>query len=175
MVATVENLGNLIDPLGARGGVPGRGAEVDVSEASGDLVDRDAGLEQVGGPVGPERVRVPEPLRHSSGDTGAAHQPMHRDGREREGLLVAVAAEAHEERLIVEQRDGPRQRVDFQPGIERLLDGLGNGNLPLTATLAANVQAVMPGVGARTAQVPATQTAQPAERSPQSPRTRRSA
>ena len=44
MVA-VEDIGDLIDALGARGGVAGGGAQVDVPEPRGDLVDGDAGLE----------------------------------------------------------------------------------------------------------------------------------
>jgi hypothetical protein len=55
-VAAVKHLGDLIDPLGPRGGVAGGRAPVDVPEPSGDLVDGDARLEQTGRPVGPEGV-----------------------------------------------------------------------------------------------------------------------
>ena len=62
------------------GGVAGGGAQVSVPEPRGDLVDRDAGLEQVAGPVGPERVRVREPFGHPGGLALAAHEPVHGDG-----------------------------------------------------------------------------------------------
>jgi hypothetical protein len=47
LVATIEDLGDLIDPLRARRGVAGGGPQVDVPEPRGDLVDGDAGLEQM--------------------------------------------------------------------------------------------------------------------------------
>ena len=112
VVAAIEHLGDLIDALGPRGGVAGGGAQVDVPEPRGDLVDGDAGLEQVGGPVGPERVRVREPLGHAGGLAVAAHEPVHGDGGEGERVLVAVAAEAHEQRLLVEQPDAAGERMD---------------------------------------------------------------
>jgi hypothetical protein len=52
LVAAVEHVGDLVDPLGAWGGVAGGGAEVDVPEPGGDGVHGHAGLEAVGGPVG---------------------------------------------------------------------------------------------------------------------------
>jgi hypothetical protein len=45
-----------------------------VPEPGGD--GEDAGLERVGGPVGPERVRVGEPVGHARGQTRAAHEPV---------------------------------------------------------------------------------------------------
>ena len=51
LVAAIEHLGDLIDPLGARGGVARGGPQVDVPEPRRDLVGGDAGLEQMGGPV----------------------------------------------------------------------------------------------------------------------------
>ena len=68
-MAAIEDVGDVVDPLGARRGVAGGGAQVDVPEPGGDLVHRDAGLEQVGGPVGAQRVRVREPLGHAGGQT----------------------------------------------------------------------------------------------------------
>ena len=105
-------------------------------------------------------MRVREPLGHARGQAVAAHEPVHGDGREGERLLVAVAAEADEQRLLVEQPDAARERMDFRPRLERLLDGLGHGDLALAAALAAHVQAVVAGVGARAAQVPRAQAAQ---------------
>ena len=105
-------------------------------EPRGDLVDRDAGLEQVAGPVGPERVRVREPFGHPGGLALAAHEPVHGDGGEGERVLVAVAAEAREQRLLIEQSDAARERMDGRPGLERLLDGFGE-DLALAAGLAA--------------------------------------
>jgi hypothetical protein len=43
--------------------------------------------------------------------------------------------------------------MDDRPRLERLLDGVGDRYFPLAAALAAHVQAVVAGVGARTAQV----------------------
>ncbi len=57
-MAAVEDLGDLIRPLAPRGGVPGGGAQVHVPEPRGHLVNGHAGLEEMGGPVGAERVRV---------------------------------------------------------------------------------------------------------------------
>ena len=45
-MTAVEDVGDVVDPLGARGGVAGGGAQVDVPEPGGDLVDGDAGLER---------------------------------------------------------------------------------------------------------------------------------
>ena len=101
-----------------------------------------------------------EPLGHPSGQAVAAHEPVHRDGGEGERLLIAVAAEAHEQRLLVEQPDAAGERMDRSPRLERLLDGLGDGDLALTAALPAHVEAVVAGVGARAAQVPGAQAAQ---------------
>ena len=53
LVAAIEHVGDLVDALGPRRGVAGGGPQVDVPEPGGDLVDGDAGLEQMGGPVGP--------------------------------------------------------------------------------------------------------------------------
>ena len=110
-MATIEDLRDLIDPLGARRGVPRGRPEVDVPEPGGDLVDGDAGLEKVGSPVGPERVRMRQPLGHPSGVAVATHEPVHGDGREGERLFAAVAAEAHEQRLLVEQPDPTGERM----------------------------------------------------------------
>ena len=159
-MAAVEDVGDVVDPLGPRGGVAGGGAQVDVPEPSGDLVDGDAGLKQVGGPVGAERVRVRQPLRHANGVAVAADEPVRGDGGEGERVLIAVAAEAHEQRLLVEQPDAASQRVDCYPALERLLDGLGDGHLAFAAALATHIQAVVAGVGARAAQVAGPQATQ---------------
>ena len=145
-MAAVEDVGDVVDALGARGGVAGGGAQVDVPEPGGDLVDGDAGLEEVGGPVGTERVRVCEPLGHACRQTVAAHEPVHGDRGEGERVLVAVAAEAHEQRLLIEQSGATRERMDGRPGLERLLDGFGDGDFALAAALAADVEAVVAGV-----------------------------
>ena len=65
---------------------------------------------------------VGEPLGHAGGLTVAPHEPVHRDGGERERLLVAVAAEAHEQRLLVEQTDAAGERVNPQQRLERQLE-----------------------------------------------------
>ena len=51
-MAAVEHVGDLVDLLGAWGGVTGGGAQIDVPEPGGDGMHRYAGLEAVGGPVG---------------------------------------------------------------------------------------------------------------------------
>ena len=127
MVTAVKHLGDLIDPFGARGGEAGSRAEVDVPEPRGDLVDGDAGLEQVGGPVGPECVWVREPLGYAGGPARAPDEAVHRDGGEGERILIAVAAEAHKQRLLVEQPDTPRERMDCRPRLERLRTASGTG------------------------------------------------
>ena len=160
LVAAVEHVSDLVDSLGPRRGVAGGGAQVDVPEPGGDFVDGDAGLEQVGGPVGAERVGVREPLGHAGGMAVTAHEPVHRDRGEGERVPIAVAAEAHEQRLLVEQPDAARERMDRRPGLERLLDGLGDGDLALAAALAVHVEPVVAGVRARTAQIAGPQAAQ---------------
>jgi hypothetical protein len=137
LVAAVEYVGDVVDVLGAWGGVPGGGAQVDVAEPGGDGVDWDAGLEAVGCPVGAQRVGVREPLRHAAGRSAAAHEPMDADGGEGERLLVSVAAEPHEQGPLVEQPDAAGEGVDLQPGLECLLHGLGHGDLALAAAFAA--------------------------------------
>jgi len=71
-----------------------------------------------------------------------------------------VAAEAYEQRLLIEQPDAPRERMNRSPRLERVLNGLGNRDLALTPALPADVEPVVAGVGARAAQVPRPQTAQ---------------
>ena len=138
-MAAVEHLGDVVDALGARGGVAGGGAQVDVAQAGGDLVHGDAGLEQMRSPVRTQRVRMREALGHSSRQARAAHEPVHRHGGEGERLLIAVAAETHEQRLLVEKPDPAGERVDRGPGLERLLHGLGDWHLALATALAAHV------------------------------------
>ena len=58
-----------------------------VPEPFRDLVDENAGLEQVRGPVGPERVRVREPLRHARGQAQPPDEPVHGHCGERERIL----------------------------------------------------------------------------------------
>ena len=89
-----------------------------------------------------------------------AHEPVHRDGGEGERLLVAVAAKAHEQRLLVEQPDAARERMHRRPRLERLLDRLRHGDLALPAALATHVQTVVAGIGARPAQIAGPQPAE---------------
>ncbi len=145
-MAAVEYVGDVVDPLGPDGGVPGGGPQVDVPEPRGDLVDGDTGLEAVGGPVGAQRVRVREPTGHAGGLAVAADEPVDGLVGEGEGWLAAVAAETDEQRLLVAQPDAVGERVDAQPRLERVLDGFGDGDLALAATLAADEQPVVPGV-----------------------------
>jgi hypothetical protein len=119
-VAAIEHVGDVVDLLRSRGGVTGGGAQVDVPEPGGDGVHGHAGLEQVRGPVGAQRLRVREPLGHAGGCAAAAHEPVHADRGEGEGLFVTVAAEADEQGVLVEQGDPAGERVDVQPRLERL-------------------------------------------------------
>ena len=52
LVASVEDISDVVDLLGPRGGAAGGGAQVDVPEPGGDGVHGHAGLEAVSGPVG---------------------------------------------------------------------------------------------------------------------------
>lgn len=83
----------------------------------------------------------------------AAHEAVHGDGGEEERRLVAVAAQTHEQRLLVEQADAAGERVHLEPRLELLLHGLGDGDFPLAAAFAVHVEAVVARVAARTAQV----------------------
>jgi hypothetical protein len=85
LVAAVEHVGDVVDPLAARAGAAGGGPPFDVPEPGGDGVHRHAGLEAMGGPVGAQRVRVQEPLEHAGGRAAAAHEPVHADGGQGEG------------------------------------------------------------------------------------------
>jgi len=71
------------------------------------------------GPVGPERVRVRQPIGHASGLPVTTHEPMHGHGGEGEMLLVAVAAEAHKQGLLIEHPDAASERVGGPPPTPR--------------------------------------------------------
>jgi hypothetical protein len=118
-VAAVEHVGDLVDLLGAWGAVAGGGPQVDVPEPGGDRVHWHAGLEAVGGPVGAQRVRVRDPLRHARRQAAAAHKPMDADGGKGERLFVSVTAEPHEQRLLIEHPDAAGERVllAHRPGL----------------------------------------------------------
>ncbi|MGA2930320.1 MAG: hypothetical protein ABSG43_30900 [Solirubrobacteraceae bacterium] len=104
---------------------------------------------------------VREPVGHARGEAVTAHDPMHGDRGQGEGLLVRVAAEANEQGIRVEQRDAARERMDGRPHLERLLGGLGDRDLALAPALAVDERARRPRSSA--------------ERRPQSPSTRSSA
>ena len=135
-------------------------------------MDRDAGLKAAGRPVRPQRMRVRKPVRDASGETVTADDPVHGDRRQRQGLLVGVAAEAHEQRLLVEQRDAAGERVDRRPRVECLLGRFGDRNLALASALAAHEQTEVPRVGAGRRRSRARRPRSSAERKPQSPSTR---
>jgi hypothetical protein len=104
---------------------------------------------------------VRETLGRTGGQTRSAHESVYRHGGEGERLLVAVAAETDEQRLLVEQPDASRERVDLEPGLERgLLDSVRDRHLALAAALAAHIQPVVAGVGPRTAQIAGAQAAE---------------
>ena len=98
-------------------------------------------------------MRVREPLGHAGGRAAATHEPVHADGGEGERLLVTVAAEADEQRLLVEQPDAAGEWVNPQPCLERLLHGQRDGHLALAAAFASDEQPLVPGVGAGAAQI----------------------
>jgi hypothetical protein len=53
--------------------------------------------------------------------------------------LIAMAAEAHEQRLLVEQADAARERMDCRPRLERLLNRFGNRDFALAPSLAVDI------------------------------------
>ena len=159
MLAAIQHVGDVVDPFGTRGGVAGSGAQVDVPEPRGDLVDRDAGLKATRPPVGAEGVWVRKPLGHARCEAVTAHDAMHGDSRQGERLLVGVASKAHEQGMLVEQRDAARERVDRGPRVERLLGGFGDRDFALALALGAHKQAKVPRVGARAAQIAGPQAA----------------
>jgi hypothetical protein len=136
-VAAIENVGDVVDLLRARGGVPGGGPQVNVPKAGADGMDGNAGLQTLRGPVGAQRVRMREPLGYAGSRAAAPHQPMHADGGQGERILVAVAPDSDEQRLLVAQPDTTGERVDLHPRLERVPDSLGHGDLSLTPPLAA--------------------------------------
>jgi hypothetical protein len=138
-VATVEDVGDVVDALGPRRGVARGGPEVDVPEPRGDLVNGHAGLEQTGGPVGAERVRVGQALGHPGGQAAAAHQPVDGHSGEGERLLIAVAAQPHKEWLLVEQPNAARKRMHRRPRFESVLYRLGDRHFAFTPYLAAHI------------------------------------
>src|ERR1035438_5333981 len=104
------------------------------------------GLEAVGGPVGTQRVRVREPLRHAGSRAAATHEPVNANGGEGERLLVSVTAEADEQRLLIEQPAAAGEGMDLQPRLERPLHSLGHRDLALATAFAAHEQAIVSGV-----------------------------
>jgi hypothetical protein len=137
-MATIEDVGDVVDAFGSHGGVSGGRAQIDVPEASGDLVHGDAGLKAVRCPVGAQRVGMREALWDPGGVRVSADQAIDRLGGQRHGLLVRVATEAHEQRVAVAQRHPASQRMDLCPRFERVLHRLGHWNLALALALAAD-------------------------------------
>jgi hypothetical protein len=73
-------------------------------ETSRDLMDRNAGLQTMGGgPLGPERVRVRETVRDPSGQTVAADQSVDGLSRQRDRALLRVTAQRHEQQVLITQ------------------------------------------------------------------------
>jgi hypothetical protein len=68
-------------------------------------------------------------------------------------VLMSVAAQAHEEWILVTQPDATSERVDLDPRLNRLVDGLGDRDLTLAAALPAHEQPIVPRVGPRAAQI----------------------
>ena len=66
-----------------------------------------------------------EPRGHPGGLAVAADEPVHGDRGDGERLLIAVTAETHEQRPLVEQHDAVGERMDRRPRLERMLYGLG--------------------------------------------------
>src|ERR1019366_3776592 len=153
LIKAVKNLGDRVRPLRPGRGIAGGGPQVDVSEPGGDLMDRDTGLEAMGRPVSAERVRVREPVGDTGGDPVAAHETVNRLGGERDGCLVRVPADPHEQRVLVTQRDPTRERMHLHPRLDRVLHHFGDRHLPLAPTLAAHEQPIVPSVRPRPPQV----------------------
>ena len=83
---------------------------------------------------------------------------------------MGVAAEADKQGVLIEQRHATRDGVDRGPDVERLQGSMGDGNLALAPALVADEQAIVPGVGARPAEIPG---AQASEARPNAARSRR--
>jgi hypothetical protein len=152
-MAAVEHVGDVVDLLGPWGGVPGGGPQVDVTEPRRDSVHGHTGLEAVRGPVGAQRVRMREPLRHAGRRAAATHEAVHGDGGERARLLVSVTAEPHEQRLLIKQPDAAGEGMDLQPRLERLLHGQRHRDPALAPALPAHEQPVVPSIRTRTAEI----------------------
>jgi len=115
-----------------------------VSEAGFDPLDRYAVLDQGGGVVAAQRVRVREPVGHS-GVLGVAAEDL------RERLLRyrparAVAREPNEDRLLVREPATAALRVHAQPRVEHSLSVRGNGDLALDVALTPDEQVMMDAV-----------------------------
>jgi hypothetical protein len=67
LMATVEHVGDVVDAFGTWSGIACGCAQIHMPQASGHLVNRNARLETMGGPVGPERVRVREAIGNAGG------------------------------------------------------------------------------------------------------------
>jgi hypothetical protein len=153
-VAAVEHVGDVLDLPGPHRGVAADGPQVGVPEAFGDVVDRDAVIEQGGRPVGAQRVRMAEPLGDPGRQAVAADELVHRLRGERLGRLCAgVAAESHEQGLLVAQPAAAGEPVRREPRLERGERLLGDRDLAFGAALAADVEAAVAGVRSRGAQV----------------------
>jgi hypothetical protein len=104
-------------------------------------------------------VRVREPIWDPGGEAVAVDEPVDGLGRQRLGLLAAVAAEPHEERVLVAQ--GPLgERVDPGPCIDRVLHEVGDRHLAFAAALAVHVEPVVAGVRSRAPQILSAESAQ---------------
>lgn len=67
-MAAVGDVGDVVDSLRAVSGIAARGAQVGVPEPRRHDMHRNAGLQQVPGPVGAQRVRMREALKHARCD-----------------------------------------------------------------------------------------------------------
>jgi hypothetical protein len=108
-----------------------------MTEPGRDGVNGHASLEALRGPVGPQRMRVRELVGDARGRAATAHKPMNGDRGEGERRLVAVAAKADKQGLLVKQSDAAGERVDRRPRLQRRLHGLRDGDLALASARGA--------------------------------------
>lgn len=172
LVPTVDHVSQLASGVGAYGGVAAGGPQVGMPEAGLDLVDGGAVLKQAGGPVGPQRVRVAQPLGDPSRKPRLMDEFVDGLGRQRlRRLAAAMTAEAHEDRLLVEQAAAADQWVDGQPGVEGGWVSSGTSTWrsvpPLPRTNSPKCRALLRGRLRSRAVRPRSS----ADRRPQSPRT----
>src|SRR5688572_22299255 len=107
-MAPIEHVSDVAGDVGAIRGVAAGGAQVGVSKARRYHVHGHAVFEQRRSPVGAKGVRVTEPFSDAGLEAVAVYELVDRQTRQRLGRgAAAVAAEAHEKRILVAEPFSP--------------------------------------------------------------------